>query len=73
MAVTMLAACALNPPTLPAMAEPIKFFVMFTSTKAWVFVLRTSFTTLAGIVASQTTLFPRPSIQFSAAGFLSVQ
>lgn len=33
----------------------------------------TSLTTLAGMTASQTTDFPLPSIQFIAAGFLSVQ
>lgn len=33
----------------------------------------TSWTTLAGRVASQTTDFPRPMIQFMAADFLSVQ
>lgn len=33
----------------------------------------TSLTTLAGMTASQTTDLPLPSIQFIAAGFLSVQ
>lgn len=41
MAVTMLAAWALNPPMEPAMAEPIRFLLMFRSTKASTLVFNT--------------------------------
>ena len=57
----------------PAMAEPIRFFDMLRSTKAEVEVLSTDLTMCAGTMASATTDLPRPSTQFTAAGFLSVQ
>lgn len=41
MAATRLAACALYPPMLPAMAEPTRFLLMFTSTRASVVVFKT--------------------------------
>ena len=41
MALTTLAACALNPPTEPAMAEPTRFLLMFSSTKASTLVFNT--------------------------------
>lgn len=41
MAATMLAAWALKPPTLPAMAEPTKFLLMFSSTRAAVLLFNT--------------------------------
>ncbi len=55
------------------MAEPIRFFDILRSTNAEVEVLRTDLTTWAGMMASATTDLPRPSTQFTAAGFLSVQ
>mmetsp|Transcript_4498 Transcript_4498/g.17711 ORF Transcript_4498/g.17711 Transcript_4498/m.17711 type:complete len:220 (+) Transcript_4498:914-1573(+) len=72
-AATMLAACALKPPTEPAMALPIRHFCRFASTIASTVVLSVLRTTSAVMVASTTTLFPRPSIQLMAAGFLSQQ
>lgn len=62
MAATILAACALYPPTLPAMAEPIRFLFMFRFTRALTVVFSVFLTTLAGMMASQTTDLPRPSI-----------
>lgn len=41
MAATRLAACALYPPMLPAIADPTRFLLMFTSTKASVLVFKT--------------------------------
>lgn len=41
MAATRLAACALYPPMLPAMAEPTRFLQIFTSTRAAVVVFKT--------------------------------
>lgn len=61
-AVTTLAACALFPPILPAIADPIKFLLMFTSTNAVTVVFNTSVMILEGTMASLTTYFPRPSI-----------
>ena len=61
MAVTVLAACALKPPMLPAMAEPIKFLLMLRSTRAATVVLSVVVTMLAGTMASHTTDLPRPS------------
>mmetsp|Transcript_22188 Transcript_22188/g.51237 ORF Transcript_22188/g.51237 Transcript_22188/m.51237 type:complete len:287 (+) Transcript_22188:168-1028(+) len=72
-AATMLAACALLPPTLPAMAEPTRFLRIATSTNAGTLVLRVFLTTALGMTASTTTDLPLPSIQFTAAGFLSAQ
>jgi len=69
MAVTILEACALKPPILPAIADPIKFLAMLTSTRASTVVFSTSWMSLAGIVASATILLPRPSVQFSELGF----
>ena len=40
-AVTIFAACALNPPKAPATAEPTKFLLILTSTRAETVVLRT--------------------------------
>ena len=61
MAVTVFAACALNPPMLPAMADPIRFLAMLSSTRAVTVVLRVDVTMLAGTMASHTTDLPRPS------------
>lgn len=61
-AVTTLAACALFPPILPAIADPIKFLLMLTSTNAVTVVFRTSVMIVEGTMASLTTYFPRPSI-----------
>lgn len=61
-AVTTFAAWALKPPILPAMAEPIIFFEIFTSTNAWTLVFKAVVTISAGTIASQTTDLPRPSI-----------
>ena len=61
MAVTTLAAWALNPPILPAMALPIMFFSILRSTSAEADVLRTCCMTWPGMTASQTTDLPRPS------------
>ncbi|CCJ28701.1 unnamed protein product [Pneumocystis jirovecii] len=72
-AATILAACALNPPILPAIELPTKFFEIFNSTRSSTLDLRTDLTMSFKITASAITLFPRPSIQFIAAGFLSVQ
>ncbi|GMP37216.1 hypothetical protein CsSME_00009006 [Camellia sinensis var. sinensis] len=69
----MLLAWALNPPSAPAMAEPVRFFSMFSSTNDATSVFRTFSTTASFIITSQTTDLPRPSIQFTAAGFLSEQ
>lgn len=41
MAATMLAAWALNPPMLPAMAEPTRFLLMFSSTSSVVLLFNT--------------------------------
>lgn len=73
MAVTILLAWALKPPRAPAIAEPARFLIVFSSTSDCTLVFRTFFTTSSLITASQTTDFPRPSIQFTAAGFLSEQ
>mmetsp|Transcript_8019 Transcript_8019/g.22894 ORF Transcript_8019/g.22894 Transcript_8019/m.22894 type:complete len:260 (-) Transcript_8019:627-1406(-) len=72
-AATMLAAWALKPPTEPAMALPMRHFWRFASTMASTVVLSVLRTTSAVMVASTTTLLPRPSIQLMAAGFLSQQ
>lgn len=63
-AVTTLAACALFPPILPAIADPIKFLLMLTSTNAATVVFSTSVTIFEGTIASLTTYFPRPSILY---------
>ena len=60
-------------PIDPAIEDPIRFFDVLRSTRAAVEVLRTYFTMWAGTMASATTDLPRPSTQFTAAGFLSVQ
>uniref|UniRef100_A0A2M4B6Q7 Putative secreted protein n=1 Tax=Anopheles triannulatus TaxID=58253 RepID=A0A2M4B6Q7_9DIPT len=73
MAVTMLAACALLPPMLPATAEPVMFFSLLHCTRVRAFVLKIDSSLSAGMVVSQTTRFPRPLIQLMAAGFLSEQ
>ena len=57
----------------PAMAEPTRFFDVLRSTRAEVDVFRTDLMMWAGTMASATTDLPRPSTQFTAAGFLSVQ
>mmetsp|Transcript_20110 Transcript_20110/g.43662 ORF Transcript_20110/g.43662 Transcript_20110/m.43662 type:complete len:224 (-) Transcript_20110:1009-1680(-) len=54
------------------MALPIKFLFIFACAMAETDVLRVDRTISCGIVASITTLFPLPSIQFMAAAFLSV-
>lgn len=41
MAATMLAAWALNPPMLPAMAEPTRFLLMFSATRSAVLLFNT--------------------------------
>mmetsp|Transcript_3662 Transcript_3662/g.10255 ORF Transcript_3662/g.10255 Transcript_3662/m.10255 type:complete len:207 (-) Transcript_3662:318-938(-) len=69
----MLDACALNPPSAPAIAEPIRFLATLSSHAASTVVLRTDSTTWPGIVASATTEQPRPEIQLTAAAFLSQQ
>lgn len=46
---------------LPAIADPIRFLVMFTSTSACTVVFSKSVTIFAGITDSQTTDFPLPS------------
>nr|GLL26952.1 receptor-like protein 12 [Ipomoea trifida] len=65
---TMLAAWALNPPRAPAMADPVRFLSMLSSTKEATSVFSTLVTTSSFIMASQTTDLPRPSIQLTAAG-----
>mmetsp|Transcript_17676 Transcript_17676/g.68602 ORF Transcript_17676/g.68602 Transcript_17676/m.68602 type:complete len:210 (-) Transcript_17676:787-1416(-) len=55
------------------MPEPTRFLLMLSSTMRSTVVLRTSRTTSARMTASQTTDRPRPSIQFTAEAFLSVQ
>ena len=70
-AVTMFDACALKPPLVPAIADPTKFFAVLSCAAASGVVLSTRETTSAGSVASATTEQPRPSIQLTAAGFLS--
>ncbi|BAS80587.1 Os02g0713801, partial [Oryza sativa Japonica Group] len=72
-AVTILLAWALKPPRAPATADPARFLIMLSSTSFSTVVLRTFCTTSPLIIASQTTDFPRPSIQFTAVGFLSEQ
>nr|GLL26953.1 3-hydroxy-3-methylglutaryl-coenzyme A reductase-like [Ipomoea trifida] len=64
----MLAAWALNPPRAPAMADPVRFLSMLSSTKEATSVFSTLLTTSSFIMASQTTDLPRPSIQLTAAG-----
>mmetsp|Transcript_1132 Transcript_1132/g.2546 ORF Transcript_1132/g.2546 Transcript_1132/m.2546 type:complete len:221 (+) Transcript_1132:424-1086(+) len=71
-AVTMLEAWALNPPMAPAIADPIRFLLMFVCTRAATVVLRVVRTTSFGMTASTTTDLPRPCNQFVAAAFLSV-
>ena len=63
----------MNPPMLPACAEPTRFLALLRSTILSGVVLSTSETILAGTTASQHTDLPRPSSQLMAAGFLSVQ
>lgn len=63
-AVTIFAACALNPPILPAIAEPTRFLLIFKSTNALTDVFNTDFTISPLTMASQITDFPRPSILF---------
>mmetsp|Transcript_1519 Transcript_1519/g.3035 ORF Transcript_1519/g.3035 Transcript_1519/m.3035 type:complete len:229 (-) Transcript_1519:135-821(-) len=58
---------------LPATIDPTRFFTLFTSTRLADVVFNTLLTMSSWIIVSQTTLFPRPSIQFTADGFLSVQ
>ena len=70
-AVTMLEACALKPPSAPAIAEPTRFLAAFSSQIAATLVLSTRPTSSPGMVASTTTEQPRPSIQLTAAAFLS--
>ena len=55
------------------MEDPTRFFDILRSTRAEVEVLSTVLTMWAGTMASATTDLPRPSTQFTAAGFLSVQ
>jgi len=62
MAVTMFAACALNPPMLPAAIEPTKFLLILRSTSVAAVVLRRLIIVSRGTIASATTDFPRPSI-----------
>ena len=71
--VRMLDACALNPPILPAIADPIRFFFVLRLTRSPTVVLSTLLTIAPEMTASATTDLPRPSIQLIAAGFLSVQ
>lgn len=63
-AVTTLAAWALFPPILPAIADPIKFLLIFTSTNAVTEVFNTSVMIFEGTMASLTTYLPRPSILY---------
>ncbi|BAT06215.1 Os08g0512801, partial [Oryza sativa Japonica Group] len=72
-AVTILLAWALKPPRAPATAEPARFLITLSSTNDCTLVFSTFLTTSSLITASQTTDLPRPSIQFTAAGFLSEQ
>jgi hypothetical protein len=51
----------------------VKFLSMFSSNKAGTVVFKTLLTTASVMTASHTTDFPRPSIQFTAVGFLSAQ
>ena len=51
MAVITLAACALNPPMLPAIDDPTRFLEMLRSTKAEVEVFSTELTICAGTMA----------------------
>nr|GMD01521.1 Os08g0512801 [Ipomoea batatas] len=69
----MLAAWALNPPRAPAMADPVRFLSMLSSTKEATSVFSTLLTTSSFIMASQTTDLPRPSIQLTAAASSGVQ
>ena len=62
MAVTILAACALQPPKVPAIEEPIRFLPMFRSTSALAVVLSIFLTAACGTIASLTTDLPLPSI-----------
>mmetsp|Transcript_1520 Transcript_1520/g.3959 ORF Transcript_1520/g.3959 Transcript_1520/m.3959 type:complete len:221 (-) Transcript_1520:1623-2285(-) len=71
-AVTILEACALNPPIAPAMADPIRFLLRFVCTRAETVVFRVVRTTSLGMTHSTTTDLPRPYNQFVAAAFLSV-
>lgn len=64
-AVTMFAAWALFPPILPAIADPIRFLLMLTSTNDATVVFNTSVTIFEGTIASLTTYFPRPSILYN--------
>mmetsp|Transcript_35788 Transcript_35788/g.83528 ORF Transcript_35788/g.83528 Transcript_35788/m.83528 type:complete len:308 (+) Transcript_35788:566-1489(+) len=70
-AVTMFDACALNPPSAPAIAEPMRFLAVLSCTIASTLVLSVLRTMSPLIVASTTTEQPRPSTQFTAADFLS--
>ena len=62
----------MNPPIVPAMALPIKFFCILVCTIAATVVFNVRCTVDFGMVASTTTDLPRPSIQLVAAAFLSV-
>ena len=59
MAVTMLEAWALKPPTEAAMAEPTRFLAMLSSTSSSTLVLSVLRTTALGMVASATTVLQR--------------
>ncbi len=61
-AVTILAAWALNPPILPAIADPSKFLVKFKSYNALADVFKTDLTVSLFTIASHTTDLPLPSI-----------
>ena len=62
MAATILAACALYPPILPAIADPIRFLFIFRLTNDLTDVFSVFLTMLDGMIASHTTDLPLPSI-----------
>lgn len=70
----MFAAWALNPPeAMPANALPTRFLAVLSFTMAAAVVFYTPSSTSFRMILPATIDFPRPSIQFSADGFLSVQ
>mmetsp|Transcript_53840 Transcript_53840/g.109506 ORF Transcript_53840/g.109506 Transcript_53840/m.109506 type:complete len:306 (-) Transcript_53840:1017-1934(-) len=71
-AVTRLEAWALKPPTEPAMAEPMRFLLVFSAIMGSTSVFSTRFSTSRLMMVSTTTDLPRPLTQLMADGFLSV-
>mmetsp|Transcript_12201 Transcript_12201/g.34424 ORF Transcript_12201/g.34424 Transcript_12201/m.34424 type:complete len:238 (-) Transcript_12201:703-1416(-) len=71
-AATMFAAWALKPPSVPAMADPMRFLLTLSSMTCFTDDLSTDSTTFFVSTASAMTDCPRPMVQLTAEDFLSV-